>query len=206
MKTVLQITTSIYSANGHSTRLAEEFVVAWRAHHSDAMLIQRDLTADPAPHLTAERFGAFTVQPADRTPAQQAVLNYSDALIDELRRADVVVLALPMYNFGVPSTLKAYFDHIARAGVTFRYTEQGPVGLLGGKKVYVIATRGGMHAGTPLDNETGYVRDFLNFLGMNDVEFIYAEGLGISETAKQAGLSRAREVIERTLTPKSAAA
>jgi FMN-dependent NADH-azoreductase len=100
----------------------------------------------------------------------------------------------------------AYFDHIARAGATFRYIEKGPVGLLGGKKVYVIATRGGLYAGTPLDSETGYVRDLLNFLGMSDVEFIYAEGLAISEAAKQAGLAHARNAIERTLAPASAAA
>jgi FMN-dependent NADH-azoreductase len=82
-----------------------------------------------------------------------------------------------MYNFGVPSTLKAYFDHIARAGVTFRYTDKGPVGLLRGKKVFVFAARGGLYAGTPRDTQTPYVRDFLSFLGMDDVEFIHAEGM-----------------------------
>ena len=91
---------------------------------------------------------------------------YSDALIDELKQADVIVLGLPMYNFGVPSQLKAYFDHIARAGVTFSYTAEGPVGLLTGKKVYVFAARGGLYAGTPLDTQTSYVRDFLRFLGI----------------------------------------
>jgi FMN-dependent NADH-azoreductase len=116
---------------------------------------------------------------------------YSDALIDELRRADVIVLGLPMYNFGVPSQLKAYFDHIARAGVTFRYTEQGPVGLLAGKKAYVFATRGGVYAGTPLDTQTGYVRDFLRFIGISDVEFVYAEGLAINPQSRESGLARA---------------
>ncbi|MFL6654265.1 MAG: FMN-dependent NADH-azoreductase [Sulfurifustis sp.] len=206
MTTVLQLNTSIHSANGHSSRIADQFVAGWRARHPETTLIKRDFAAAPVPHLTAERFSAFTSKPADRSPAQQAVVSYSDALIEELKRADVVVLALPMYNFGVPSTLKAYFDHIARAGATFRYTEKGPVGLLGGKKVYVIATRGGLYAGTPLDSETGYVRDLLNFLGMSDVEFIYAEGLAISEAAKQAGLAHARNAIERTLAPASAAA
>ena len=90
---------------------------------------------------------------------------YSDALISELKQADVLVLGLPMYNFGVPSQLKAYFDHIARVGVTFKYTEQGPVGLLTGKRVVVFAARGGLYAGTPLDTQTSYVRDFLRFLG-----------------------------------------
>ncbi|MGH8764912.1 MAG: FMN-dependent NADH-azoreductase, partial [Burkholderiales bacterium] len=120
-----------------------------------------------------------------------------DGLIDELRRADTIVLGLPMYNFGVPSTLKAYFDHIARAGVTFRYTETGPVGLLTGKKAYVLATRGGLYAGTPRDTQTAYVRDFLAFIGITDVEFVYAEGLAIGEASKTASLAKARESIDR---------
>jgi FMN-dependent NADH-azoreductase len=102
-----------------------------------------------------------------------------------------------MYNFGVPSQLKAYFDHIARAGVTFRYTDKGPVGLLTGKKVYVFAARGGLYEGTPLDTQTNYVRDFLRFLGMNEVEFVYAEGLAISPQSKEAGLAKAAAQIAR---------
>src|SRR5207237_8478676 len=126
-------------------------------------------------HLDAARFGAFLAKPGERTLEQQAVVAYSDALIAELKRADVVVLGLPMYNFGLPSTLKAYFDHIARAGETFRYTEKGPVGLLTGKKAIVFATRGGLYAGTPLDSQTDYIRAFFAFLGITDVQFIYAE-------------------------------
>jgi FMN-dependent NADH-azoreductase len=114
-----------------------------------------------------------------------------------LKRADVIVLGLPMYNFGVPSTLKAYFDHIARAGVTFKYTEKGPVGLLTGKKAYVFATRGGLYLGTPRDTETKYVRDFLAFLGIDDVEFVYAEGLAMGDASKDKALVSANEAIER---------
>ena len=124
---------------------------------------------------------------------------YSNRLIDELRRADVIVLGLPMYNFGVPSTLKAYFDHVARAGETFRYTENGPVGLLTGKKVYVFAARGGRYAGTPSDAQTGYVRQFLGFLGIEDVEFVYAEGLAVDEASKQSALSQAHSAIDGML-------
>jgi FMN-dependent NADH-azoreductase len=109
-------------------------------------------------------------------PAQHAVVAYSDSLIDELKQADVIVLGLPMYNFGIPSQLKSYFDHIARVGVTFKYTETGPVGLLTGKKAFVFAARGGVYVGTPLDTQTSYVRDFLRFLGIIDVDFVYAEG------------------------------
>jgi FMN-dependent NADH-azoreductase len=125
------------------------------------------------------------------------VVAYSDALIDEIKQADVVVIGLPMYNFGVPSQLKAYFDHIARAGVTFAYTETGPVGKLTGKKVYVFAARGGQYSGTPADTQTGYVRDFLAFLGMTDVQFVYAEGLAISPQSKEAGLAKAAAHIAR---------
>jgi FMN-dependent NADH-azoreductase len=128
---------------------------------------------------------------------QNQVVAYSDGLIDELKEADVIVLGLPMYNFGVPSMLKAYFDHVARAGVTFSYTATGPVGLLAGKKAYVLATRGGFYAGTPRDTQTAYVRDFLAFLGITDVEFVYAEGLAISEASRNAALSKARADLER---------
>jgi FMN-dependent NADH-azoreductase len=158
----------------------------------------RDVAAaEPVPHLDAERFGAF-IAPADaRSAAQHAVVAYSDTLIDELKRADVIVLGLPMYNFGVPSQLKAYFDHIARGGLTFKYTDKGPVGLLTGKKVYVFAARGGVYAGTPMDTQTSYVRDFLRFIGMTEVEFIYAEGLAISPQSKATGLANAAAEIAR---------
>lgn len=196
MTTLLQINASIHNGNGESSRLAKKFVDAFQQRHPDAEVLVRELaTANAVPHLDAERFGAFIATPKDRSAAQREVVAYSDALIDELRRADVIVLGLPMYNFGVPSQLKAYFDHIARAGVTFRYTEQGPVGLLAGKKAYVFATRGGVYAGTPLDTQTGYVRDFLRFIGIGEVEFVYAEGLAASAQSREAGLARANARI-----------
>ncbi|HEX5865484.1 MAG TPA: NAD(P)H-dependent oxidoreductase, partial [Casimicrobiaceae bacterium] len=160
----------------------------------------------PVPHLDAQRFGAFLAKPDERSVEQQAVVAYSDALIDELNRADVIVLGLPMYNFGVPSTLKAYIDHIARGGKTFKYTDKGPVGLLTGKKAYVFATRGGLYAGTALDTQTPYVRDMLRFLGIDDVEFVYAEGLAISAERKAAALSEAQRAIERLAAPEAIAA
>ncbi|HEX9275624.1 MAG TPA: FMN-dependent NADH-azoreductase [Casimicrobiaceae bacterium] len=203
---LLQINASIFSKHGQSTRLADEFVAAWRASNPRAEVIVRDLAEDTVPHLDAERFGAFLAKPGERSLEQQAVVDYSDGLIDELKRADVLVLGLPMYNFGVPSTLKAYIDHIARAGATFKYTDKGPVGLLTGKKAYVFATRGGLYAGTPLDTQTTYVRDMLRFLGIDDVEFIYAEGLAIGAERKAAALSEAQRVIERLTAPEAIAA
>jgi FMN-dependent NADH-azoreductase len=193
MKTILQVNTSILGDEGQSTRLANEFVAQFDAGN----VIVRDLAKEPVPHLDGERFGAFLSKPESRTEKQKAVLQYSDSLIDELRRADTIVLGLPMYNFGLPSALKAYFDHIARAGVTFRYTDKGSVGLLTGKKAYVFATRGGLYEGTPRDTQTPYVRDFLAFLGITDVEFIYAEGLAMGDASRKAALLKARNSIDR---------
>jgi FMN-dependent NADH-azoreductase len=187
MKT-LQINSSIFGAGGQSSQLADKFVAGIGG---DVMV--RDLARDPVPHLDAERFGAFLAKPEARTQQQQAVIDYSDRLIGELREADTIVIALPMYNFGVPSTLRAYFDHVARAGVTFKYTEKGPVGLLTGKKAYVFVTRGGVYG--EKHAHTDYVRDFLAFLGITDVTFIHAEGLAISEPSKQASLMKARNQI-----------
>ena len=206
MKTLLQLNSSINAASGESSKLASEFVAGWKARNPNAKVVVRELARDTVPHLTAERFQAFIAKPEARSADQQEVVAYSDALIEELRRADVIVLGLPMYNFGIPSMLKAYFDHIARAGVTFRYTEKGPVGLLTGKKVYVFASRGGIYAGTLLDTQTNYVRDFLRFLGITDVEFVYAEGLAISEAGKKASLAGAQSAIERLHAPARLAA
>ena len=198
MPTLLQINASISNGNGQSSQLAKQFVAAYRARFPDAKVLLREVAAaEPVPHLNGERFGAFITKPEERTDAQHAVVAYSDALIDEIKQADVIVIGLPMYNFGVPSQLKAYFDHIARAGITFKYTAQGPVGLLTGKKVYVFAARGGLYAGSPLDTQTSYVRDFLAFLGMKDVHFVHAEGLAVSPESKEAGLAKASAEIAR---------
>ena len=198
MTTLLQINASINNGNSQSSRLANQFVQAFRDSHPDAQILMRHVAAnEPVPHLDGERFGAFITPPEARSAAQHAVVAFSDTLIDELRRADVIVLGLPMYNFGVPSQLKAYFDHIARAGVTFKYSDKGPVGLLTGKKAYVFAARGGVYVGTPLDTQTGYVRDFLRFVGIGDVEFVYAEGLNLSSQSKEVGLAKAAAEIAR---------
>ncbi|HXN16208.1 MAG TPA: FMN-dependent NADH-azoreductase [Usitatibacter sp.] len=196
MKTLLQIQASMFSSEGQSSRLVSQFVAEWRKANPAGEIIVRDIGREQVPHLTAQRFQSFLAKPEERSAEQQAAAAFSDALIDELKRADVIVLGLPMYNFGVPSTLKAYFDHVARVGVTFRYTEQGPQGLLTGKKAYVFATRGGLYAGTPLDTQTSYVRDFLRFLGIEDVHFVFAEGLAMGEASKRAALTRAEEAIQ----------
>ncbi|ASF48317.1 FMN-dependent NADH-azoreductase [Methylovulum psychrotolerans] len=193
MTTLLQLNSSIFSSGGHSSQLADEFVTTWQTHNPAAQVISRDLAKDPLPHLDAARVSAFFTPPEARTPEQQAYIAESDALIDELKQAQAVVIGLPMYNFGIPSTLKAYFDQIARAGVTFRYTENGPEGLLSGKKAYIFATRGGLYAGTALDSQTTYIRNFLNFIGITDIEFVYAEGLNMGEATKGQSLANAQQ-------------
>ena len=193
MTTLLQINSSIFSNGGQSSQLANAFVATWHTNNPDAKVALRDLANQPLPHLDAQRVSAFFTPADARTPEQQVFVDESDVLINEIKQADVIVIGLPMYNFGIPSTLKAYFDQIARAGVTFRYTESGPEGLLSGKKAYVFAARGGLYAGTPLDSQTTYVRDFLNFLGITDVEFIYAEGLNMGEETRDQALAKATQ-------------
>jgi FMN-dependent NADH-azoreductase len=204
MKTYLQLNSSLHGAESQSSRLARQFIETLiRTDHSaeaaaeSARVVVRDLANQPLPHLTAERFAAFVTAPEQRTHDQAGIAAESDALVAELAAADVIVIGLPMYNFGVPSTLKAYFDHVARAGVTFRYTATGPEGLLRGKRAYVIATRGGRYAGTPSDLQSAFVRQFLGFIGITDVEFIYAEGLAMGEESRNAAIVEAAKRIEQ---------
>lgn len=195
MKKLLQIHSSILLSAGESSQLTEKFVSQWSENNPDTQITMRDVAASPLPHLDAERIGAFFTAPEMRTARQQEIVNQSDALIEEIKQAQIIALGLPMYNFGIPSTLKSYFDHIARAGITFKYTENGAIGLLTGKKVYIFATRGGMYAGTPLDTQTNYIRNFLAFIGITDVEFVYAEGLNMGEETKAASLKNAHEQL-----------
>lgn len=196
MQNILVITSSLFGDNGQSSQLVNRFVDQLASRHPQARILRRDLASEPVPHLDAARAGAFFTPAEQRSAEQQAIVAYSDALIDELRQADAIVLGVPMYNFGIPSTLKAYFDHVARAGVTFRYTENGPQGLLNDVPVYVLAARGGLYAGTPNDSQTPYLRSFLGFIGLKQVEFVYAEGLNMGDDRKQDALHNARERIQ----------
>ena len=195
MSTLLQINTGIFGEHSHSTVLAQQFSSQYLAQHTNSQLVVRDLISEPIPHLDATIIGAFASEEATRTPEQQAVLDFSQGLIDELANADAVVLGLPMYNFSVPSQLKAYMDQIARAGVTFKYTETGPVGLLNDKPVYVVAARGGIHEGQPSDSQTAFVKTFFAFIGLSNVQFIYAEGLNMGEDAQQKAYQQAEKNI-----------
>lgn len=197
MATLLKIQSSLFNGQGQSSALASQFAGRWLAQNPGGKVITRDLAADPVPHLDLERFQAFIAAPNERTPAQQQAVEYSDALIDELKNADVIVLAVPMYNFSVPSVLRAYFDHIARAGVTFHYTANGPEGLIKGKKAYVFITRGGVYGED--HSQTQYLRQFLGFIGITDVEIIHVEGLAMNEGAKLKSLTEAQGKITQLL-------
>ena len=199
MKTLLHIKTSLNGEAGQSTILSNEFVRHWQARHPDSRVIERDLAANPVPHLDGERFGAILTPAEKRSATQRQIVDYSDALIAELKQADAIVIGLPMYNFGIPSTLKAYFDHVARSGVTFKYTSEGPVGLLPDVPVHIIAARGGIYEGSGADSQTGYMKTFLGFVGLSDVRFIYAEGIAMGEDNKRQALEHAHQTIKASL-------
>jgi len=194
MTTLLQLNTSVFSEAGQSTQLARDFVHNWQQQHANSNVIVRDLAADPVPHLNGERFKAFLTPADERTAAQRQIAAYSDGLINELKQADVLVIGLPLYNYGIPSSLQAYFDHIARAGITFKYTANGPVGLLENKRAVIFATRGGKYIGSNNESVTTQVRNFLKLLGITDVEFVYAEGLARSDGTREVELNHAREL------------
>lgn len=194
MTTLLQLNTSVFSEAGQSSQLAKEFVRNWQRQHADSTIVVRDLAANPVPHLNGERFKAFLTPAEQRSEVQREVANYSDGLINELKQADVIVIGLPLYNYGIPSSLQAYFDHVARAGVTFNYTANGPVGFLQNKRAVIFATRGGKYIGSDNESVTTQVRNFLKLLGITDVEFVYAEGLSTSDGTREAELNHAREL------------
>ena len=188
---ILQVNASIRPEGANSTRLANDIVARLQAANPNARLTVRDLGADPHPMLDAAALGALFTPAEQRTPAQAARVALDDALIAEVKAADVLVLGVPMYNFGIPAQLKNWFDAITRAGVTFRYTESGPEGFLTGRKVYVALARGGRYRGTANDTQTPYLKLILGFLGMTDVHFIYAEGLNMGPEATQQGFAEA---------------
>ena len=196
MNNVLCLNCSIQGDSSQSRQLSNKLLERIKKTYSSVKIVSRDLAKDPLPHLNGAQFNAFITPPEQRTSQQKVLASQSDDLIKEISDADTVVLALPMYNFGIPSQLKSYFDNLARAGMTFKYTATGPVGLLTGKKALVLATRGGLYFGTDKDTQTKYVKDFLIFIGITDVEFIYAEGLAISPEQKAKSLELANDIIE----------
>lgn len=194
MKNVLIINSSLNGEQGNSNKLTQTLVDTLK-QTNDINIVERDLAAQPLAHLSQQEMAAWMTEESERSPEQQALAVVSDELIAELQASDVIVFGVPMYNFGIPSTLKAWIDRIARAGITFKYTEQGPVGLVENKKAIVLAARGGVYVGTDMDTQTKYLQDVLGFIGVTNVEFIYAEGLAMPD-AEQSLSNATESVIE----------
>ncbi|MDV7211574.1 FMN-dependent NADH-azoreductase [Azotobacter beijerinckii] len=195
MSRVLVIESSARKEGSVSRQLTVEFLANWKAAHPDDEIVVRDLANEPVPHLDIDLLGGWTKPAGQQSEAEQAALARSERLTAELLAADVLVLAAPMYNFAIPSTLKAWLDHVLRAGVTFKYTENGPQGLLTGKRAFVLTARGGIYSGSPLDHQEPYLRQALGFIGIHDVSFIHAEGLNMGGDFLQQGLARAKEKL-----------
>lgn len=181
-----------------SRKLTEELAAAATARDASVEIVRRDIGAEPIPHLTAETVGAIRAGEAT-TDAGRAALALSDALVEELRTADTIVIGAPMYNFGIPSTLKAWFDHVLRARVTFRYTDAGvSEGLLKGKKAIVVESRAGLYSEGPaaaMDSQEPHLRTLLGFIGIDDVTFVRAEKLAFGPEAAEASIAEAGEQL-----------
>lgn len=180
---LLHIDSSALGSHSVSRQLSAEVVAELQRLHPGTEIRYHDLAAQPLPHWTP------VADAADPAAAR------GGEMLDEFLAADVVVIGAPMYNFGIPSQLKAWLDRIAVAGKTFRYGANGPEGLAGGKRVIVASSRGGMHANSPMDFQEPYLRALLGFLGIDQVEFVRAEGVNVSAEHKVSALASARETI-----------
>lgn len=199
MATVLHINSSVRQNGSLSRQLGAEFVAKWQAANPSGTVVTRDLAASPVPHLTEQMMGAYFTPAEQRNADQAHTIKTSDALVDELLAADTIVIGAPMYNFSVTSGLKAWIDHVARAGRTFKYGANGPEGLVHGKKVIVFVASGGVYSEGPAaayDHVTTYLRSVLGFLGMTDVTFVVAEGVAMGEEAVAAAVAKGRSKID----------
>ncbi len=196
---ILQVNASARRDGANSTKLANRVTERLLAANPGATVTVRDLAAEPLPVLDEAALGALFTPAEQRSAEQAALAARFDAAIAELQAHDAIVLGVAMYNFGVTVQLKSWIDAIARAGVTFKYTETGPVGLVEGKSVYAACARGGIYRGTPNDSQTPYLKSVLGFLGMKDLRFIYAEGLNMGPDAAARGFAQAEADLDAAL-------
>lgn len=192
---VLLVSSSLFGEKGNSRELASAFVDALQASGHEHQLTHHDLVERDLPHLGAAEMQAWMTPADERSAEQRKLAELSDGFLAELRAADLLVIAAPLYNLGLPTQMKAWFDRVLRAGETFRYTEKGPVGLLEGKQALVLAARGGMYAGSDLDSQTPHLTSMLGLMGITDQHFVYAEGLNMGDEQKVGALSEARTGI-----------
>ena len=205
MTNILTLNGSPKTEGSVSRNLIERFVDKWLAENT-ASVVARDVGTTPPPHLDEATIGAFYTPEDARSDDQQARIAFSDELVGELEAADIIVIGAPMHNFGLPSGLKAWIDHVARVGRTFKYTENGSEGLLTGKKVYVLTARGGNYSESSpahaMDHQAPYLRTVLGFLGLDDVTFIHAQGVAGGEDgirAAEVDVDRAVATASRRL-------
>jgi len=182
MKNILHISSSPHEENSVSKKLGNAIAEQLREANQDAVIKHVDLIENPFPHLDPALVKAIRTKQEDLTDDQKLLLKRSDAAVKDIMDADAIVIGIPFYNFGVPSVIKAWLDHVVRAGVTFRYGENGPVGLLTSKKVYLAIASGGIYSEGPMqayDHAEPYLRSVLGFIGINDISVVRAEGMGI---------------------------
>ncbi|WP_186395410.1 FMN-dependent NADH-azoreductase [Stappia sp. TSB10GB4] len=195
---VLAVTSSALGDASASNKLVNDTIAQLTARNPGLQLVSRDLGNGQVPHLDLD--GATAIRGGEpANAAQAAAQKLSDELIAEVKAADVLVIGAPMYNFGIPSTLKAWFDYVLRAGVTFRYTEAGPEGLMTGKRAIVVATRGGLYSEGPakaMDSQEPHLRTMLSFIGITDITFVYAEKLAFGPEAREASIDEAKGKLE----------
>lgn len=194
MSRILYVSSSPRGTSSYSNQVAITLIAELRQINPKATVTVRDLAQDPIPHVDADFVVATRSAEGPRNETQRAILAHSDALVDELLAADVIVIAAPMINFTVSTTLKSWFDYIARARRTFSYSEAGPKGLVIGKRVIVVSASGGIYSGenAALDFQIPWLRSMLGFLGMTDVEVIRVEGTAFGPDAAERALERAR--------------
>ena len=199
MGSLLFVTSSLMGDKSQSRQLAADYVAQVRAATPGLKVVERHLTPETIPHISMDLLGGLGASAGTLTPAQSAAVQLADGIIEEVEAADTIVLAAPMYNFSIPSTLKAWLDHLARAGRTFRYTANGPDGQLKGKKVIVVVSRGGFYAGESpakgFDFQEPYLRAFFGFLGITDVNFVQIEGQAIGPDVAAKGIAAARSAV-----------
>ncbi len=199
--TILHIDSSPLGERSVSRKLTAKVQAELRAKYPDSKVITRDLGVHPLPHLSGNVIGAFFTQPDKRDSALTEAIKLSEQAVDELVGADVIIIGTPMWNFGIPSSLKAWIDHIVRAGRTFKYGATGPESLLpSGKKVIIVSSRGGVYSDGPMkmmDYQETYLKAVLGFIGLHDVSFIRAEGVAMGEgAAKNAMQSAETQLVE----------
>jgi FMN-dependent NADH-azoreductase len=200
MTTILALRSSILGAASASNHLIDQTLANLRAEDATIRVIDRDLVATPVPHLDGNGANALRADPANAS--QQAARALSDLLIAELQSADILLIGAPMYNFGISSLLKSWFDHVLRAGVTFRYSDAGPEGLLAGKRAIVILTRGGQYSDGPartMDAQEPHLRTLLGFVGITDQTFVRAEKLAFGPAERETALDQAEGAISRAI-------